>query len=125
MNSASALSFFLGPPKTPVVSKQLSELSAFLDKPAPVSSDIAAFLVSAQNQVKKPVVEKTSVGLDPNDLLAMIRGQKGIGSQQAVIQKSPNNIHAEQLRQITSDFRAGHSSTSYPVLPVALRLSHL
>lgn len=35
------------------------------------------------------------------------------------------NIHAEQLRQITSDLRAGRSTISYPVLPAALRLSNL
>jgi hypothetical protein len=124
----SALSHFLAPPKQPVVSKQISELSAFLSKPAPVSSDIAAFLSNTEKEINsKATPAPTYEPLDPDDFIAMLMGELKIGGAQspAIIQKNPNNIHAQQLRQITSEFRAGRSSTSYQVLPVALRLSSL
>lgn len=131
------LAAFLTPPAAS--SKQLAAfLEAPLEVETAVRSEIAAFLIEAE-QLKpsvataEPVPLRRSPALEPTDLIKLFR-QKAIAGQRpttlktaAAVQRSSPvyAVHADQVRQITNDLRAGHCSTTFPVLPAELRLSNL
>jgi hypothetical protein len=130
----------------------VSELAVFLDlseqeikaatlKPASLIRSRAP-QQQQQQQAKKPTVTFPMPvrPLTPDDFVSLLR-QNSIaasalgGTRPKALATQPlyrntaagsaESIHAQQLRQITNDLRAGHCAASYPLLPVSLRLSAL
>jgi len=127
----------------------VSELAVFLDlseqeikaatlKPASLIRSRAP----QQQQTKKPSVTFPMPvrPLTPDDFVSLLRQNsiaasalggtrpKALATQplyRNTAANSAESIHAQQLRQITNDLRAGHCAASYPLLPVSLRLSAL
>lgn len=72
---------------------------------------------------RKPIVPApASISTNVDDVLQLLRSARAKPSVQA---QSVSALHAEQVQQLTSQFRSGRSMISYPILPEALRLSNL
>ena len=126
----------------------VSELAVFLDlseqeiKAATLKPASLIRSRAPQQQPKKPTVTFPMPvrPLTPDDFVSLLR-QNSIaasalgGTRPKALATQPlyrntaagsaESIHAQQLRQITNDLRAGHCAASYPLLPVSLRLSAL